>query len=469
MARTTRSNAKTKVADEPATRRRSARHAALEINEAMDERVIKDENSERKSENENQSKVDEPPRAKTKRALTDSLPPADLQQSKRVKSDDAIKQDEQVKEEKDGEIKIALIDIGKRCRKPGKTRGATIANLPPASPHVKPEPEADNDAIINSKATNAVKTATATTKVATAEEALQAKKLKSYTQFAAARQSPYPDFAHPTIPECKRAHQILTTLHGARTRPETTLAPPSRAGCGDSASVLDALVRTILSQNTSDANSARAKRAMDATYGSSSAWAAIASGGAARLAKAIESGGLAGVKARAIVGVLAQTRERYGAYSLDHLFGVSDEEAMRELLAFRGVGPKTASCVLLFCLRRASFAVDTHVHRITGWLGWRPAAATRDQTHAHLDARIPDEDKYGLHVLMVRHGKECVECRAGGKSLGRCELRRAFGKGKGKGKGKGVEEDGELVKEEEKVWQIKAEEDDGVDYNDVKG
>jgi len=30
-------------------------------------------------------------------------------------------------------------------------------------------------------------------------------------------------------------------------------------------------------------------------------------------------------------------------------------------MEFDGVGPKTASCVLLFCLRRDSFAVDTHV------------------------------------------------------------------------------------------------------------
>ncbi|KAI1733430.1 DNA glycosylase [Xylaria scruposa] len=200
---------------------------------------------------------------------------------------------------------------------------------------------------------------------------------------------------------------------------------------------------------------------MDATYGGSDAWEAIVAGGQARLAKTIESGGLAVVKSKVILSILEQTREKYGAYSLDHLFEASDEDAMREMIAFKGVGPKTASCVLLFCLRRPSFAVDTHVHRITGLLGWRPAAATRDQTHAHLDARIPDEDKYGLHVLIVRHGKDCAECRAGGKSLGRCELRKAFRKGKVEG------EAGEEVKEEEDR-QIKAEkEEDEEDDDDV--
>ncbi|RYC53841.1 hypothetical protein CHU98_g12368, partial [Xylaria longipes] len=65
----------------------------------------------------------------------------------------------------------------------------------------------------------------------------------------------------------------------------------------------------------------------------------------------------------------------------------------------------------------------------------------------------PDEDKYGLHVLMVRHGKDCAECRAGGKRLGRCELRKAFRKGKMDG------EAGEEVKKEEDR-QVKAEEEE---------
>lgn len=277
---------------------------------------------------------------------------------------------------------------------------------------------------------------------------LQAKKLKAYAQYA--NSSPFPDFAHPTPDECKLAHRILASLHGARTRPDKVVAPSSRAGCGDSPSVLDALVRTILSQNTSDTNSTRAKQSMDKAYGRSDKWDAIVAGGQARLQEAIKCGGLSVVKSKVILGLLEQVRARYGAYSLDHLHAASSEEAMREMLSFQGVGPKTASCVLLFCLRRESFAVDTHVHRITGLLGWRPAKASRDETHQHLDARIPDEDKYGLHILLVSHGKKCDECRAGGKNLGKCELRKAFRKGKLQG------EAGEDVKGEE-VSSVKEE------------
>ncbi|ETS80897.1 hypothetical protein PFICI_08426 [Pestalotiopsis fici W106-1] len=287
---------------------------------------------------------------------------------------------------------------------------------------------------------------------------LQAKKLKQYAQFSKA--SPFPDFAHPTPEECKLARKILVNLHGDRQRPEEVVAPTNRAGCGDSRSVLDALVRTILSQNTSDKNSTRAKLSMDKAYGGSDKWDAIVEGGQAKLQKTIESGGLSQSKSRVIIDILQQAKAKYGTYSLDHLFEASDEDAMREMLAMHGVGPKTASCVLLFCLRRESFAVDTHVHRITGLLGWRPRDCSREESHAHLDARIPDEDKYALHILIINHGKRCDECKAGGKNTGKCELRKAFRGGKIKG------EAGEAVKEEE-IEKIKEEESESETEKDA--
>lgn len=260
------------------------------------------------------------------------------------------------------------------------------------------------------------------------EKSLQSKKWKAFAQYA--NTSPFPNFPHPTPEECRRAHKILINLHGRRVRPQEIKASTTRAGCGDSPSVLDALVRTILSQNTSDVNSTRAKRSMDAVYGGSDEWENIVDGGQQKLQEAIKCGGLSAVKSKVIISILQQVKEKYGVYSLDHLFSASNEEAMQELLSFQGVGPKTASCVLLFCLQRESFAVDTHVWRITGLLGWRPKDATRDETHSHLDIMIPDEEKYGLHILLVKHGKVCEECKAGGKNVGKCDLRKAFQKAK---------------------------------------
>ncbi|KAG5917118.1 hypothetical protein E4U42_007383 [Claviceps africana] len=295
-------------------------------------------------------------------------------------------------------------------------------------------------------------------------EVLKDRKLKSFAAFA--RKSPFPELLRPTAEECKVAHGILARLHGERLRPEAVVAPTNSAGCGDAPSVLDALVRTILSQNTNNRNSSRAKLSMDKEYGGSDKWEDIVRGGQARLQKSIQSGGLAATKSKVIMGVLRQTKDKYGVYSLDHLFQASDEEAMKEMLSFQGVGPKTASCVLLFCLQRPSFAVDTHVYRLAGLLGWRPSTAGREETQAHLDAMVPDEEKYPLHLLMVTHGQRCEECKAGGRSAGKCELRRVFRGGRFMAGAQEEEEDvGEVdavVKSEEHDAMVKSEEHDAV-------
>lgn len=104
-----------------------------------------------------------------------------------------------------------------------------------------------------------------------------------------------------------------------------------------------------------------------------------------------------------------------------------------ERIPYDSVGIKTASCVLLFCLGRDSFAVDTHVWRITQSLGWLPPNGStysqedppkklkqtsnppsRDQTFYHLDHLLPSHLKYPLHSLLVRHGRGCVRCAANG-------------------------------------------------------
>ena len=87
---------------------------------------------------------------------------------------------------------------------------------------------------------------------------------------------------------------------------------------------------------------------------------------------AIRSGGLGNKKAATIQNILHSIRDKHGEYSLQHLAvaessgrRMSDNEIMKELISYDGLGPKTASCVLLFSLGRDFFAVDTHVFRLS--------------------------------------------------------------------------------------------------------
>lgn len=197
--------------------------------------------------------------------------------------------------------------------------------------------------------------------------------------------------------------------------------------CGKVPNVIKALIGTILSQNTSGRNSSGAKASLDGAFGRNN-FAAIASAPRADVVEAIRHGGLANKKAATIQNVLNSIKDKHGEYSLQYLAEpddsgklISDEDVMKELISYDGVGPKTASCVLLFCLGRDSFAVDTHVFRLSKVLGWVPPKADRVLTQAHLDLRIPADLKYGLHVLMIQHGRVCKGCRTTGS--GDCILK----------------------------------------------
>ncbi|ORY76538.1 DNA glycosylase [Leucosporidium creatinivorum] len=312
------------------------------------------------------------------------------------------------------------------------------------------------------------------------------KKLSLYT--TSLGHSPFPTYARPTPSECQKVHDLLSTVHGIPSRPVIVEdRPNAAAGCGQVPSVLDALIRTILSQNTTSKNSTAAKNAMDGAYGRAG-YRAVLEGGEERLKEVIRCGGLAGMKSKAILGVLRRVDEREkgkGELSLEYLREMTDQEAMQELITFDLVGIKTASCVLLFCLGRESFAVDTHVHRLSLSLSWAPPTATRDETFFHLDALIPPNLKYGLHCLMVRHGRGCRECSANGVTsmdwVETCPIRELV-KGKGRGKGgkgkakaalKGGKKGKKVAKEEaedDEKPEVKGEEDEkAVIKSDVEG
>jgi len=55
--------------------------------------------------------------------------------------------------------------------------------------------------------------------------------------------------------------------------------------------------------------------------------------------------------------ILDSTVADVGECSLEHLRSRSDEDIKGELLKFKGVGPKTAACVLMFSLGRFEFPV----------------------------------------------------------------------------------------------------------------
>ncbi len=199
-----------------------------------------------------------------------------------------------------------------------------------------------------------------------------------------------------------------------------------KLGHGRRGDPLDALVGTILSQSTNDVLSGRAYDSLKERFPT---WEEALRAPTNEIAAAIERGGLAKAKARWIKAILEELVVERGELSLDFLRTYSPAETREYLTHFEGVGPKTAACVLLFALGQPVFPVDTHIHRIARRMGWVADKDTAERTFQVLDAAIPDELKYQLHVNLIAHGR--TVCHARGPRCGECVVRSycAFGRG----------------------------------------
>jgi len=221
---------------------------------------------------------------------------------------------------------------------------------------------------------------------------------------------------------------------------------------------VDVLVETILSQNTSNANSQAGYKQLRRRFRT---WAAVADAPVEEVAQAIRVSGLSNIKAPRIQSILRQIREANvarasrprnrsighdpmiakpvrtpdaggtptkhagkmpapRAISLEHLRDLPPREAWRRLMEFNGVGPKTAACVLLFSFGMPIFPVDTHIVRIAVRLGLVPPRTGAEKCQDLLEPRIPPGDRYEMHVLLITHGRKT--CRAISPKCEWCDL-----------------------------------------------
>ena len=180
---------------------------------------------------------------------------------------------------------------------------------------------------------------------------------------------------------------------------------------------LDELVLTVLSQNTNDVNRDRAYADLRAKFPT---WDDVADAPLPAIARAIRKGGLGPTKSVRLREILRSLRDR-GMPLDDRAFARMRSQALWDLLVgLKGVGPKTAACVLLFSLGRPYFPVDTHVHRVTRRLGLVPENADAVRAQALIQEAVPPTDVYDLHMLLIRHGREI--CFARRPLCSRCPL-----------------------------------------------
>jgi endonuclease-3 len=165
---------------------------------------------------------------------------------------------------------------------------------------------------------------------------------------------------------------------------------------------LDMLIGVILSQATTNANSDRTFTALREKFPT---WDEVLKAREKTIAKTIHIGGLANQKAKVIKNLLKQIKEEHGSLDLNFLHDVSTRDAVAYLKQFRGIGPKTIACTLLFACHKNIFPLDTHIFRILRRVGIIPLKCSDERAHEILDRLVPDGKFYSFHVNLIRLGR----------------------------------------------------------------
>ncbi|MBS7653987.1 MAG: endonuclease III [Candidatus Bathyarchaeia archaeon] len=191
-----------------------------------------------------------------------------------------------------------------------------------------------------------------------------------------------------------RAKLILTTL-------KNVFSIPNPADiCIDPFSLL---VRTIISQSTSEKNVRKAyenlKSKMPVTPKN------LAEAKIEDIENSLRVAGLYRNKSIVLKRVASEIIERFDG-SLDFIYLLPLHEAREKLMGLPGVGPKTADIILLFCAGRPVLPVDTHVNRVSRRLGLFPQSkGGYESVRARLEEIYDPKDYFAVHMLFISLGR----------------------------------------------------------------
>ncbi|HXG65617.1 MAG TPA: endonuclease III [Blastocatellia bacterium] len=180
---------------------------------------------------------------------------------------------------------------------------------------------------------------------------------------------------------------------------------------------LDVLIETILSQSTTNVNSRRAFESLKRRFPT---WEQARRARASSIEAAIRSGGLARQKSIRIKNLLNEIYEQSGSLDLSFLCTAPLAEAVDFLASFKGVGPKTVACTLLFACNRPIFPIDTHIFRIARRLNLIPEKCSDEEAHRIMAELLPPDRYYEVHVNLIRHGRKV--CRPAAPLCEQCCL-----------------------------------------------
>jgi DNA (cytosine-5)-methyltransferase 1 len=197
------------------------------------------------------------------------------------------------------------------------------------------------------------------------------------------------------------------------------------ASLGNQVDPLDELIYIVLSIQTSPSGYQRAFAELKRRFGSWDEILAIPEG---ELEGILKPAGLSKQKSRTLRRIVAavasecrkRSGKRYRRANLNFLRSASDHAAEEFLTSLPGVSIKTARCVLMYSLGRSVFPVDTHVLRVLTRLGVADPDIHRKRAGDPVQALVPTQMRYRLHVNLIHHGRAL--CLPANPHCDRCPL-----------------------------------------------
>ena len=186
---------------------------------------------------------------------------------------------------------------------------------------------------------------------------------------------------------------------------ENLLGVPTRDGAGD---VLECLILTILSQNTTDVNRDKGYAELKARFPT---WEDVLHADVKAIAAAIRLAGLGNQKSQTLKNFLTWLQTEHGELSLEFLHDMETEKALELLCQHKGIGIKTASVTLSFACGREVFPVDTHILRISKRLGLIPSNCSAEKAHQVLLPIVPEGKAYPFHMNLIYFGRQICDAR----------------------------------------------------------
>ncbi len=186
---------------------------------------------------------------------------------------------------------------------------------------------------------------------------------------------------------------------------EVLFGVPTRDGAED---VLESLILTILSQNTTDVSRDKGYARLKERFPT---WEDVLHADVKAVEAAIRIVGLGEQKSNTIKNFLTWLHAEHGELSLEFMHNMETEEALKFLCQHKGIGIKTASVTLSFACGREVFPVDTHILRISKRLGLIPPNCSAEKAHQLLPPIVPEGKAYPFHINLIYFGRQICDAR----------------------------------------------------------